>query len=176
MAIVEDLYLGGTCVNVGCVPKKLYAYAAHFHSAFDGRQRLWLATARGGAFRLGHAEGQQKQAKSSVLTVIYQRLLETAGVNLYNGRGSLVDAHTVRIRSKQGDEQRVSAERILLATGGWPWVPSFPGSEYALDSNQIFDLDRLPERFLVLGGGYIAVEFASIFKRPGQRGASYLPW
>lgn len=72
------------------------------------------------------------------------------------------------IRSKQGDEQRVTAERILLATGGWPWVPSFPGSELALNSNQIFDLDRLPERFLVLGGGYIAVEFASIFNGLGS--------
>lgn len=167
VAIVEDLYLGGTCVNVGCVPKKLYAYAAHFHSTFDdasgfgwqmpGEAHFDWATLR-----------DNKTSEIKRLNGIYQRLLETAGVNLYNGRGSLDDAHTVLIRSKQGDEQRVSAERILLATGGWPWVPSFPGSEHALNSNQIFDLDRLPERFLVLGGGYIAVEFASIFNGLGS--------
>lgn len=167
VAIVEDLYLGGTCVNVGCVPKKLYAYAAHFHSAFDdasgfgwqipGEAHFDWATLR-----------DNKTSEIKRLNGIYQRLLETAGVNLYNGRGSLDGEHAVLIRSKQGDEQRVTAERILLATGGWPWVPSFPGSELALNSNQIFDLDRLPERFLVLGGGYIAVEFASIFNGLGS--------
>lgn len=167
VAIVEDLYLGGTCVNVGCVPKKLYAYAAHFHSAFDdasgfgwqipGEAHFDWATLR-----------DNKTSEIKRLNGIYQRLLETAGVNLYNGRGSLDGEHAVLIRSKQGDEQRVTAERILLATGGWPWVPSFPGSEFALNSNQIYDLDRLPERFLVLGGGYIAVEFASIFNGLGS--------
>ncbi|SDN10524.1 glutathione-disulfide reductase [Vreelandella arcis] len=167
VAIVEDRYLGGTCVNVGCVPKKLYAYAAHFHSAFED--------AIGFGWQLPGAAGfdwatlrDNKTSEIKRLNGIYQRLLENAGVNLYTGRAELVGAHSVVIRNAQGDEQNVSAQRVLLATGGWPWVPTFPGSEYALTSNQIFDLERLPERFLVLGGGYIAVEFASIFNGLGS--------
>ncbi|SES16564.1 NADPH-glutathione reductase [Vreelandella subterranea] len=167
VAIVEDRYLGGTCVNVGCVPKKLYAYASHFHSAFDdasgfgwqlpGEARFDWATLR-----------DNKTSEIKRLNGIYQRLLETADVNLYNGRARLENEHSVVIIDQQGDEQHVTAERILLATGGWPWVPTFPGNEHALTSNQIFDLERLPERFLVLGGGYIAVEFASIFNGLGS--------
>ncbi|SNY96088.1 glutathione-disulfide reductase [Halomonas sp. hl-4] len=167
VAIVEDRYLGGTCVNVGCVPKKLYAYASHFNSVFDdatgfgwqlpGEARFDWATLR-----------DNKTSEIKRLNGIYLRLLETAGVSLYHGRGRLEGAHTVAISRQQGEEQRVTAQRILLATGGWPWVPTFPGSEYTLTSNQIFDLDRLPERFLVLGGGYIAVEFASIFNGLGS--------
>ncbi|WP_249975659.1 glutathione-disulfide reductase [Vreelandella olivaria] len=166
VAVAEDRYLGGTCVNVGCVPKKLYSYAAHFHDSFDdaigygwqlpGPASLDWATLR-----------DNKTSEIKRLNGIYQRLLEGAGVTLFNARAKLSGPHSVDLATEEGSTQ-VSARQILLATGGWPWTPDFPGSEYALNSNQIFDLDRFPERFLVLGGGYIAVEFASIFNGLGS--------
>lgn len=166
VAIAEDRYLGGTCVNVGCVPKKLYSYAAHFHDSFDdaagfgwqlpGPARFDWATLR-----------DNKISEIKRLNGIYQRMLEGAGVTLFNARARLADAHIVTLSGEHGDVS-VSARKILLATGGWPWVPDFPGSEYALDSNQIFDLDTFPKRFLALGGGYIAVEFSSIFNGLGS--------
>ena len=166
VAIAEDRYLGGTCVNVGCVPKKLYSYAAHFHDSFDdaagfgwqlpGPARFDWATLR-----------DNKISEIKRLNGIYQRMLEGAGVTLFNARARLADAHTVTLSGEHGDIS-VTARKILLATGGWPWVPDFPGSEYALDSNQIFDLDTFPKRFLALGGGYIAVEFSSIFNGLGS--------
>ncbi|MGQ7248374.1 glutathione-disulfide reductase [Halomonas sp. V046] len=161
VAVAEDRYLGGTCVNVGCVPKKLYSYAAHFHEAFDD--------ARGFGWRLGEAPTfdwptlrDNKIGEIKRLNGIYGKLLDGAGVRLINGRAKVVDEHTVEVAG-----ERVSAEKILVAVGGWPWVPPFPGSEHAMNSNQIFDLDEFPQRFLVLGGGYIAVEFASIFNGLG---------
>jgi len=161
VAVAEDRYLGGTCVNVGCVPKKLYSYAAHFHEAFDD--------ARGFGWRLGEAPTfdwptlrDNKIGEIKRLNGIYGKLLDGAGVRLINGRAKIVDEHTVEVAG-----ERISAEKILVAVGGWPWVPPFPGSEHAMNSNQIFDLDEFPQRFLVLGGGYIAVEFASIFNGLG---------
>ena len=166
VAIAEDRYLGGTCVNVGCVPKKLYSYAAHFHDSFDdaagfgwqlsGPARFDWVTLR-----------DNKISEIKRLNGIYQRMLEGAGVTLFNARARVVDAHTVMLKSDQGDTP-VTAEKIVLATGGWPWIPDFPGSEHTLNSNQIFDLDTFPKRFLVLGGGYIAVEFSSIFNGLGS--------
>ncbi|MEE3215779.1 MAG: glutathione-disulfide reductase, partial [Pseudomonadota bacterium] len=96
------------------------------------------------------------------LNGIYGKLLDNAGVRLINGRAKVVDEHRVEVAG-----ETISAEKILVAVGGWPWVPPFPGSELAMNSNQIFDLDHFPKRFLVLGGGYIAVEFASIFNGLG---------
>lgn len=157
VAVAEDRYLGGTCVNVGCVPKKLYSYAAHFHDAFED--------AAGFGWQLGETPQfdwatlrDNKVGEIKRLNGIYGRLLEGAGVRLINGRARVLDAHTVEVA---GETHR--AEKILVAVGGWPFVPEFPGSDLALTSNEVFDLDAFPERFLVLGGGYIAVEFASIF-------------
>ncbi|WP_075879339.1 glutathione-disulfide reductase [Vreelandella massiliensis] len=166
VGIAEDRYLGGTCVNVGCVPKKLYSYAAHFHDSFDdaagfGWQLPGPATFDWATLR------ENKTGEIKRLNGIYQRLLESAGVTLYNARASVVDAHTVVLHNDAG-EQQIHAKKILVATGGWPWIPDFPGSEYAIDSNRVFDLETFPERFLVLGGGYIAVEFASIFNGLGS--------
>lgn len=166
VAIAEDRYLGGTCVNVGCVPKKLYSYAAHFHDSFDdaagfGWQLPGPATFDWATLR------DNKISEIKRLNDIYQRMLEGAGVALLNARARLVDPHTVALTAA-GSETQVTAKQILLATGGWPWVPDFPGSEHALNSNQVFDLDAFPERFLVLGGGYISVEFASIFNGLGS--------
>ncbi|MBS8268050.1 glutathione-disulfide reductase [Halomonas litopenaei] len=161
VAVAEDRYLGGTCVNVGCVPKKLYSYAAHFHEAFDD--------ARGFGWQLDQAPSfdwatlrDNKIGEIKRLNGIYGKLLDNAGVRLINGRAKVVDEHRVEVGG-----EIISAEKILVAVGGWPWVPPFPGSELAMNSNQIFDLDEFPKRFLVLGGGYIAVEFASIFNGLG---------
>ncbi|WP_447553018.1 glutathione-disulfide reductase [Vreelandella sp. EE22] len=166
VAIAEDRYLGGTCVNVGCVPKKLYAYASHFRDSFDDAAGYGWQLPQAATFDWPTLR-DNKTGEIKRLNGIYQRLLEEAGVTLFNARASLVDPHTVALAFEQETTQ-VSAEKILLATGGWPWVPDFPGSELAITSNEVFDLNTFPKRFLVLGGGYIAVEFASIFNGLGS--------
>ncbi|APE32241.1 glutathione-disulfide reductase [Halomonas aestuarii] len=162
VAIAEDRYLGGTCVNVGCVPKKLYSQAAHFHEAFED--------AGGFGWQLPEAPRfdwttlrDNKIGEIKRLNDIYGRLLDSADVRLINGRARVVDAHHVEVGG-----ETLSAKKILVAVGGWPWTPDFPGNDLVVHSNQVFDLDTFPERFLVLGGGYIAVEFASIFNGLGS--------
>lgn len=162
VAIAEDRYLGGTCVNVGCVPKKLYSYAAHFSEAFsDGAGFGWQMPETPRFDWATLRDNKIEEIKR--LNGIYARLLDNAGVRLINGRARIVDEHIVEVAG-----ETIRAEKILVAVGGWPWIPDFPGKEHALDSNQIFDLDAFPRRFLVLGGGYIAVEFASIFNGLGS--------
>lgn len=161
VAVAEDRYLGGTCVNVGCVPKKLYSYAAHFHDAFEDSRGFGWTIPQAPAFDWATLR-DNKVEEIKRLNGIYGRLLEGAGVRLINGRAKLVDANAVEINS-----ERITAEKILVAVGGWPWTPQFEGSELTVNSNQVFDLDSFPRRFLVLGGGYIAVEFASIFNGLG---------
>ncbi|WFF42908.1 glutathione-disulfide reductase [Salinicola endophyticus] len=161
VGVAEDRYLGGTCVNVGCVPKKLYSYAAHFHDAFEDSAGFGWTLPQAPSFDWATLR-DNKVAEISRLNGIYGRLLDNAGVTLINGRAKVVDAHTLEIGG-----ERISAEKILVAVGGWPWIPPFEGSDLAISSNQVFDLERFPERFLVLGGGYIAVEFASIFNGLG---------
>ena len=156
VAIIEEQYWGGTCVNVGCVPKKLYYYASHMAETFED--------AAGYGWHLDEPNldwptlRDNKSAEISRLNGIYKNLLDNTNVHQIEGRASVVDEHTVRV-----GEQTLSAERILIATGGWPFIPEFPGREHAINSNQIFDLPALPERMVVVGGGYIAVEFAAIF-------------
>nr|WP_163503287.1 glutathione-disulfide reductase [Halomonas socia] len=162
VAVAEDRYLGGTCVNVGCVPKKLYSYAAHFHDAFDDSAGFGWTLPEAPRFDWATLR-DNKIAEIKRLNGIYGRLLEGANVTLINARAKVLDAHHVEV-----DGDTVSAEKILVAVGGWPWVPDFPGNEHVVDSNRVFDLDTFPERFLVLGGGYIAVEFASIFNGLGS--------
>ncbi|KAA0019267.1 glutathione-disulfide reductase [Salinicola corii] len=161
VAVAEDRYLGGTCVNVGCVPKKLYSYAAHFHDAFEDSRGFGWTIPQAPAFDWATLR-DNKVEEIKRLNGIYGRLLEGAGVRLINGRAKLVDANAVEING-----EHITAEKILVAVGGWPWTPQFEGSELTVNSNQVFDLDSFPRRFLVLGGGYIAVEFASIFNGLG---------
>lgn len=162
VAIAEDRYMGGTCVNVGCVPKKLYVYASEFGKAFkDSAGFGWDAGTPG--FNWPTLRDNKKD-EISRLNGIYDRLLDGAGAQVIEGRAAIVDAHTVAV----GDT-RYSAARILIATGGWPHVPDFPGNDLAITSNEIFDLETFPERLLVVGGGYIAVEFAGIFNGLGSR-------
>ncbi|SDS29916.1 NADPH-glutathione reductase [Halopseudomonas litoralis] len=173
VAVAEDLYLGGTCVNVGCVPKKLFAYAAHFAEDFGDAQGYgWdLSKARFDWQRLV----ENKNTEITRLNGIYHNLLTAAGVTLVHGRARLIDSHTVAV----GDAS-YTAERILIATGGWPFIPEFPGHEHVISSNEVFYLEQLPKRAMVVGGGYIAIEFASIFHGLGcetsllYRGAQFL--
>lgn len=162
VAVAESRYLGGTCVNVGCVPKKLLVYGAHFHEDFE--------QAAGFGWTLGEANFDwstliaNKDREIHRLNGIYRNLLVNSGVTLLEGHAKLQDAHTVEVAG-----QRFRARHILIATGGWPQVPDIPGKEHAITSNEAFFLKELPRRVLVVGGGYIAVEFAGIFHGLGAQ-------
>lgn len=162
VAVAESRYLGGTCVNVGCVPKKLLVYGAHYHEDFE--------QAAGFGWTLGEAKFDwptliaNKNREIHRLNGIYRNLLVNSGVTLLEGHAKVQDAHTVEV-----DGQRFSAKHILIATGGWPQVPDIPGKEHAITSNEAFFLESLPRRVLVVGGGYIAVEFAGIFHGLGAQ-------
>ncbi len=161
VAVAEDRYLGGTCVNVGCVPKKLYSIAAHYHEDFSDSEGFGWTLEQAPRFTWATLRDHKKD-EISRLNGIYQRLLDNSGVTTIEGRASIVDDHHVKVNG-----QTYSAETILVAVGGWPWRPDIPGSEHMIDSNAVFDLPEFPQRFLVYGGGYIAVEFASIFNGLG---------
>ena len=154
--------LGGTCVNVGCIPKKLYSYAAHFAEGFEeGHGYGW----EGDAPVLNWATLKANRAREITrLNGVYLNLLSGAGVTLLNAHASLGDAHTVLV-----DGKAWSAKHILVATGGTPSVPKFSGSSHVVTSNDMFDLEPFPRRLLVVGGGYIACEFGSIFNGLGAR-------
>ncbi|BBP77746.1 glutathione-disulfide reductase [Pseudomonas gingeri NCPPB 3146 = LMG 5327] len=160
VAVVESRYLGGTCVNVGCVPKKLLVYGSHFAEDFEHAQ--------GFGWSLGEANFDwatliaNKDKEINRLNGIYRNLLANSGVTLLEGHGKLVDPHQVEVNG-----QHYSARHILIATGGWPQIPEIPGHEHAIGSNEAFFLKELPKRILVVGGGYIAVEFAGIFNGLG---------
>jgi len=156
VAVAESRYLGGTCVNVGCVPKKLLVYGAHYAEDI-GQAQGYGWTIDGATFDWKTLIAN-KDREIQRLNGIYRSILVDSGVTLLQAHARLVDAHTVEVEGKQ-----YTAEHILIATGGWPHVPAFPGREHATTSNEAFYLESLPRRVLVVGGGYIAVEFASIF-------------
>ena len=156
VAVAESRYLGGTCVNVGCVPKKLLVYGAHYAEDI-GQAQGYGWTIDGATFDWKTLIAN-KDREIQRLNGIYKNLLVDSGVTLLQAHARLVDAHIVEV-----DGRHYSAEHILIATGGWPFVPDVPGREHAITSNEAFYLDELPRRALVVGGGYIAVEFASIF-------------
>ncbi|WP_339446754.1 glutathione-disulfide reductase [Pseudomonas sp. EA_5y_Pfl2_R50] len=156
VAVAESRYLGGTCVNVGCVPKKLLVYGAHFAEDFE--------QASGFGWNLGEADFDwatliaNKDREINRLNGIYRNLLVNSGVTLHEAHAKIVGPHEVEVNG-----ERFSAKNILIATGGWPQIPEIPGREHAIGSNEAFFLKELPKRVLVVGGGYIAVEFAGIF-------------
>ncbi len=162
VALAEAGALGGTCVNVGCIPKKLYSYAAHFAESFEEaagfgwqlqKPRFDWATLKA-----------NRKTEITRLNGIYQNLLGGAGVTVLRGWATLTDPHTVQVGG-----QTVTAKHILVATGGKPQVPDVPGREHVLTSDDMFDLNPFPARLLVVGGGYIACEFASIFNGLGSQ-------
>lgn len=162
VGICEGSVVGGTCVIRGCVPKKLLVYAAQFRDAFaDARAYGFDVTEPG--FDWGRLIAA-KDREINRLNGIYLRMLENSGVTLHNGFGRLIDRHTVEV-----DGKRYTARRILIATGGWPTKPDIPGIEHAITSNEALDLQTLPKSIMVVGGGYIAVEFAGIFQTLGAQ-------
>ena len=164
VATAEEKYMGGTCVNVGCIPKKLLVHASHFAEEFEQARGFGWGVAKP-AFSWPTLI-ENKNIEISRLNGIYQGLLESAGVTHFDGRARILDEHHLSI-SDGGHERQVSAEKILIATGGWPQVPDFPGRDHVITSNEAFFLPELPRRVLVVGGGYIAVEFAGIFNGLG---------
>ncbi len=161
VALAEEAELGGTCVNVGCIPKKLFVYASHYAEVFeDARAYGWSPTA--GAFNWGRLIAN-KDKEILRLNGIYARLLKRAGVETMLGRARLIGPHEVAV----GD-RRFRCKFILVAVGGTPRVPDIPGRELADTSNEAFHWKKLPQRVLIVGGGYIAVEFACILHGLGS--------
>jgi glutathione reductase (NADPH) len=160
VGIAEESRVGGTCVIRGCVPKKLLVYGAHFADDFaDAAGYGWTVPTP--SFDWATLIGN-KDKEIDRLNGVYLKLLADSGVKLYEGRARLVDNHTVEIGAT-----RVTAARILIASGGHPVVPQIPGIEHALTSNEALALPELPRRITIVGGGYIAVEFAGIFNALG---------
>ncbi len=161
VAVAEDRYLGGTCVNVGCVPKKLFVYASHFRDEMEDATSGFGWTLAKPDFDWPTLR-DNKTREIERLNGIYEGLLRDAGVAHVEGRATIVDAHTVEVSGRQ-----YTTKNILVATGGWPTVPDIPGAELSVTSNEVFYLDELPRKAIIVGGGYIAVEFACIFQGLG---------
>lgn len=157
VAVVESRYLGGTCVNVGCVPKKLFVYGAHAGEDIeDAHGYGWTVPEEQVRFDWTRLVAN-KNAEIERLNGIYATMLENAGVTIIEGTATLADPNTVVV----GD-RRYSTKHITVATGSWPVIPDVPGKECMLSSNEMFYLPQLPRQAVVWGGGYIAVEFAGI--------------
>ncbi|MBQ45412.1 MAG: glutathione-disulfide reductase [Porticoccaceae bacterium] len=161
VAIAEERYLGGTCVNVGCVPKKLFVYASQFPEQFHSSQGFGWSQESHPTFNWATLR-DNKTSEIERLNDIYQSLIDNSGADLFDGRATVQDPNSVVVNGTS-----YSAKIILIATGGWPFIPEFPGSKYAISSNEMFFLDELPATAVVVGGGYIAVEFAGILNGLG---------
>ncbi|MBX6369851.1 MAG: glutathione-disulfide reductase [Rhodospirillales bacterium] len=161
VAICEESRTGGTCVIRGCVPKKLLVYGSSFADAFADAPGFGWERVRP---RFDWAKLiRAKDAEIARLEGVYKNLLESSGVTRIEGRGRLVDRHTVEVAGR-----RYTAAHVLIATGAHPVVPAIPGIEAAITSNEALDLEALPRRIIIVGGGYIAVEFAGIFASLGS--------
>jgi glutathione reductase (NADPH) len=162
VALAEERYLGGTCVNVGCIPKKLLVYASEFAEDFqDSAGFGWTVGDRSFDWNKLIAN---KNVEISRLNGIYENLLINSGVKILRSRARIIDEHTL-----DAGGERFTASNILVATGGWPTVPKVPGAELAITSNEAFFLDRMPHRVVIVGGGYIGLEFAGIFHGLGAQ-------
>ncbi|MDO5623830.1 MAG: glutathione-disulfide reductase [Pseudomonadota bacterium] len=162
VALAESARMGGTCVNVGCIPKKLYSHAAHYAEGF--------AEAAGYGWQMPHAPQldwaalkANRAREIAHLNGIYEGLMVNSGVHRLQGHARLIDAHTVEVQADGGSATRHTATHILIATGGKPFKPDIEGAQLAITSDDVFDLPRFPARLVVVGGGYIGCEMASIF-------------
>ena len=161
VAVAEERYLGGTCVNVGCVPKKLFVYASQFPELYKASEGFgWnFKTMPSLDWKILR---NNKTKEIERLNGIYQDLIEHSGADLFYSRATIAGPNNVTV-----NKTTYSAETILVATGGWPFVPDFQGKEFAVTSNEMFYLEELPKKAVVVGGGYIAVEFAGILNGLG---------
>lgn len=162
VALAEKSHMGGTCVNLGCIPKKLMSYAAHFHEDFvDAAGFGWQPGDIPFDWSVLMANKNREIAR---LNAAYRSTLDKAGVTVLDGHAHIEDAHTVVVNGR-----RITARHILVATGGHPTRLNIPGSELGITSDDFFHLDSLPARSVVSGGGYIAVELASILNGLGSK-------
>jgi glutathione reductase (NADPH) len=161
VAVIESRYLGGTCVNVGCVPKKLFVYASEFNQAFKGAQGYGYSVAQAPDFNWAVLR-DNKTREIERLNGVYSRILEAAGVEIIEGLAEFVSPHEVSVGKRV-----YSARNILIATGSWPVKSSIVGNEHAYTSNEFFYMDEFPKQVVIAGGGYIAVEFAGILNGLG---------
>jgi glutathione reductase (NADPH) len=160
VAVAEERYLGGTCVNVGCIPKKLLVYASEFGDLRrDAAGFGWNLSEPSFDWRGLIANKDREIAR---LNGVYKRLLTGAGVEIIRSRAVIAGAHAIEVAGR-----RITAEHILVATGSWPTKPATPGVDLGITSNEAFHLERMPGRIVIVGGGYIAVEFAGIFSGLG---------
>ncbi|MBO9450037.1 glutathione-disulfide reductase [Tropicibacter sp. R16_0] len=167
VALAEEDRYGGTCVIRGCVPKKLMVFASEYAGMVEDAQSYgW--DIQPGAFNWNSFKGKL-HAELDRLEGIYRNILKNNGVESFDQRATVVDPHTVEL----ADGTRKTAKHILVATGGWPTIPEFPGAELAITSNEIFHLDELPKKMLIVGGGYIACEFAGIMNGLGVEVTQY---
>ncbi|MDH5187918.1 MAG: glutathione-disulfide reductase [Rhodospirillaceae bacterium] len=166
VGIIENSRVGGTCVMRGCVPKKLLVYGSHFALDFED--------ARGFGWQLGEPLFDwaklisDKNRELNRLESVYGRILRENGVNHIEGTGRITGPNTVEVTSPDGTKE-YSAEKILVTTGGWPHLPQIPGVEHAITSNEALELEALPKHLVIVGGGYIAVEFAGMFNALGVK-------
>jgi glutathione reductase (NADPH) len=157
-ALAEAYRFGGTCVIRGCVPKKLFVYASDFgHAIDDARAYGWTTGQKSFDWKTLIAN---KDAEIERISGVYRRNVEAAGVSIFQDRAEITGPHEVRLLR---EERTITAERILIATGGHPIIPNIPGRELAITSNEAFHLEKLPAKILIIGAGYIALEFAGIF-------------
>ena len=156
VAIAENRPLGGTCVNLGCVPKKLFVYASHYSKDMvDAQSYGWNIQNNGFNWEVLR---ENKNKEILRLNEIYRQILTNAGVNIVTEKANIIDSNRVTVGGKE-----YTTEKILVATGGWPTVPDFPGSKHVVTSNEVFHLGEFPKKVVIVGGGYISVEFAGIF-------------
>jgi len=167
VALAEEDKYGGTCVQRGCVPKKLMVFASEFPGAIEDAQEYGWTVHAGGFDWVGFRS--KLEAELDRLEGVYRKLLSNSGVETYDARAVLADAHTVELSTGE----TFTAKHILVATGGWPVKPDLPGCEHAITSNEIFHLDTLPNSILIVGGGYIACEFAGILNGLGVEVTQY---
>ncbi len=163
VALAEEYRMGGTCVIRGCVPKKLMVYASDFAHQFELAKGYGWSRCEEPAFDWPTFLGA-KDREIARLSGAYTTNLQTAGVDTFHAKARFADPHTLEL---SGEDKRVTAEKILIATGGRPSLPDVPGIEHAISSDQAFHLQTLPKRMVIVGGGYIAIEFACIFNGLG---------
>jgi len=163
VAIAEDQSWGGTCVNLGCVPKKLFVFASHYAHDFEDAEHYGWELEGTPKFNWDRLR-ENKNKEIARLNSIYTRLLENAGAQMFNGRAKIVGANEIEVNG-----QKYTAERILIATGGTPFIPEIPGAELAISSDEAFHLTEFPQSVVIVGGGFIALEFACIYNGLGAR-------
>ena len=167
VAVVEERFLGGTCVNVGCIPKKLFVYAAHVPDEVEEAAGFGWSIPSGARHDWNTLQ-TRKDTEIGRLQAIYERLLHGAGCTIVRGRGRLIDPHTVEVAAADGRTSRLTAKHILVATGGTPRRPREFIGEDIWTSDDVFRAKERPERIAVVGGGYIALEMACVFHGLGS--------